>query len=81
MEYKKKMTFRGMIALVMVLTSSSLAQKAGNVDWALHNLDLAGSRYSQMDQINTSNVKSLTPRWLLQHGVIDGVARVAYNGR
>lgn len=74
MEYKSKMTFRGIIALAMVLTSSTLAQKAGNVDWTLHNLDLAGSRYSQMDQINTSNVKSLTPRWLFQHGVIDGVS-------
>jgi glucose dehydrogenase len=27
-----------------------------------------------MDQINTSNVKSLVPRWLFQHGVIDGVS-------
>src|SRR6187397_1541611 len=44
------------------------------VNWALHNLDLAGSRYSAMDQINRSNVKSLTPRWLFQHGVIDGVS-------
>lgn len=44
------------------------------VDWALHNLDLAGTRYSPLDQINRSNVKSLTPRWLFQHGVIDGVS-------
>ena len=27
-----------------------------------------------MTQINTSNVTSLTPRWLFQHGVIDGVS-------
>jgi len=44
------------------------------VNWALHNLDLAGTRYSPLDQINTSNVKSLVPRWLFQHGVIDGVS-------
>ena len=44
------------------------------MNWALHNLDLAGTRYSTLDQINTSNVKSLTPRWLFQHGVIDGVS-------
>src|SRR5207249_3496426 len=42
--------------------------------WTLHNLDLAGSRYSTLDQINRSTVKSLVPRWLFQHGVIDGVS-------
>lgn len=53
------------------------AQRAGaatNVNWALHNLDLAGSRFSTLDQINTTNVKSLTPRWLFQYGIIDGVS-------
>src|SRR5262245_9432308 len=43
-------------------------------DWPLHNLDLAGSRYSPLHQIDRSNVKSLVPRWLFQHGVIDGVS-------
>jgi len=47
---------------------------ATTVDWPLHNLDLAGTRYSTMDQINRSNVKTLVPRWLFQHGVIDGVS-------
>src|SRR3954451_9324434 len=45
-----------------------------NVDWALHNLDLFGSRFSPLDQIKRSNVKTLVPRWLFQHGVIDGVS-------
>src|SRR5204862_1994686 len=44
------------------------------VNWPLHNLDLAGSRYSALDQINRSTVKSPVPRWLFQHGVIDGVS-------
>src|SRR5204863_5846309 len=49
--------------------------KAGqSVNWALHNFDLAGSRYSTLDQINRSNVKTLTPRWLFQTGIIDGVS-------
>jgi glucose dehydrogenase len=48
--------------------------RPATVNWALHNLDLAGTRYSPLDQINRSNVKSLTPRWLFQHGVIDGVS-------
>ena len=50
------------------------AQEDENADWRLHNLDLAGSRFSELDQINTENVASLTPRWLFQHGVIDGVS-------
>ena len=58
--------------------SSRLAAQAPNrpttVNWPLHNLDLSGTRYSPLDQINRSNVKSLTPRWLFQHGVIDGVS-------
>ena len=45
-----------------------------SVNWPLHNLDLAGSRFSPLDQINTSNVSTLTPRWLFQHGIIDGVS-------
>ena len=44
------------------------------VNWPLHNLDLAGTRYSTLDQIDLSNVKTLIPRWLFQHGVIDGVS-------
>jgi quinoprotein glucose dehydrogenase len=47
---------------------------AQTVNWALHSLDISGSRYSTLDQINRSNVKTLTPRWLFQHGVIDGVS-------
>jgi glucose dehydrogenase len=59
------------------LDSSLSAQQAAtgrSVDWPLHNLDLAGSRFSSLDQIKASNVKSLSPRWLFQHGVIDGVS-------
>src|SRR5216117_1328075 len=53
------------------------AQRSGaatTANWSLHNLDLAGRRYSAMDQINPSNVKTLTPRWLFQYGIIDGVS-------
>ena len=52
------------------------AQRAApsSANWTLHNLDLAGTRYSTLDQINTRNVKTLVPRWLFQYGVIDGVS-------
>src|SRR5262249_48121744 len=69
----------GLLALGTVtgpLTSLAAQQRAAatNVNWALHNLDLAGTRFSPLDQINTGNVKSLVPRWLFQYGVIDGVS-------
>jgi PQQ-dependent dehydrogenase (methanol/ethanol family) len=59
-------------ALRTVLAQGTDAKR--NVNWALHNLDLAGTRFSTLDQINASNVKSLVPRWLFQTGVIDGVS-------
>src|SRR5256885_287864 len=65
-------------SLVLVLGSAQATQTVGaagqNTDWPLHNLDLAGSRFSPLDQINTANVRSLAPRWLFQTGVIDGVS-------
>jgi quinohemoprotein ethanol dehydrogenase len=58
-----------------ILTSSAQQPTASRtLDWRLHNLDLAGTRFSPANQINVANVKSLTPRWLFQHGVIDGVS-------
>ena len=50
------------------------ADPAKSADWALHNLDLAGTRFSPLTQINRGNVASLMPRWLFQTGVIDGVS-------
>src|SRR4051812_16194346 len=62
----------GAARLVPSVTAQSRA--ATTINWPLHNLDLAGTRFSTMDQINRSNVKTLSPRWLFQHGVIDGVS-------
>jgi quinohemoprotein ethanol dehydrogenase len=75
MKQRRLVAFMG-IAMVAATASFAPAQRKAvtSVDWPLHNLDLAGSRFSPMDQINTSNVKSLVPRWLFQHGVIDGVS-------
>ena len=64
----------GLFVLTMVLGSPARAQDTRDVDWPLHNLDLYGGRYSPMDQINRDNVATITPRWLFQHGVIDGVS-------
>ena len=69
------------VVAAVFLAGGTLGRQVGaqpaagkTVNWALHNLDLAGSRYSTLDQITTSNVKSLTPRWLFQYGIIDGVS-------
>ena len=59
---------------VMFAVAAVYAQGGRTVNWTLHNLDLAGSRYSPMTEINRTNVKTLVPRWLFQHGVIDGVS-------
>lgn len=66
-----------LIACAVILAAGRLmAQRTESktVNWALHNLDLAGTRFSPLDQINVGNVASLTPRWLFQYGVIDGVS-------
>src|SRR5262245_33536074 len=62
------------VVVAGVAVAAQTRNAPSNVDWPLHSLDLAGSRYSPVDQINRSNVKSLAPRWLFQHGVIDGVS-------
>jgi quinohemoprotein ethanol dehydrogenase len=65
------------ISTVLAFVSGLVAQGPNTgktVNWPLHNLDLAGSRFSTLDQINPSNVTSLTPRFLFQYGVIDGVS-------
>jgi quinohemoprotein ethanol dehydrogenase len=66
-----------LIACAVILAAGRLmAQRTESktVNWVLHNLDLAGTRFSPLDQINVGNVASLTPRWLFQYGVIDGVS-------
>src|SRR5262245_57389114 len=72
--------FAGLAALVGVTLYGPIGLRAQNaatpatVNWPLHNLDLAGGRYSTLTQINRANVTTLVPRWLFQHGVIDGVS-------
>ncbi len=82
MTFARPIALLTMTAALVAMASAGLsprvkAQRPAAVttaNWALHNLDLAGSRYSTLDQINTSNVKMLTPRWLFQYGIIDGVS-------
>ena len=62
------------LTVTVLMAALTVPAHAQNVDWRLHNLDLAASRFSELDQITPENVGALTPRWLFQHGVIDGVS-------
>lgn len=42
---------------------ASATRAVATGDWPLHNLDLANSRYSLLDQINTSNADKLALKW------------------
>jgi len=44
----------------------------GQADWPLHNFDITGSRYSSLDDINTSNVGRLALAW--SFGVASGTS-------
>ena len=67
-------TAGGEVEQVKVASALRPRSSVQNMDWRLHNLDLAGSRYAPSDQITRDNVAELTPKWLFQHGVIDGVS-------
>ena len=51
-----------------------IRSSVADLAWPLHNFDLFGSRFAPTDQITKDNVGTLSPRWLFQHGVIDGVS-------
>ncbi len=45
--------------------------KAANSDranWLIHGRDYSNQRFSPLDQVNTSNVKRLVPKWIYQTG-------------
>src|SRR5262245_58914701 len=54
-------------ALLILATIRGSAQKPGarsaDADWPMFNRDLAGTRFSPLTQINTSNVSKLTQVW------------------
>ena len=51
------------IPLLILLPVSGYSQKAAAGDWPMFNRDLAGTRYSPLTQINTTNVGKLTRAW------------------
>jgi len=57
----RRSTFAALGSLFAVLAygATLLAQASGNANWPLHNLDLAGGRFSSLDRSTTSNVATL----------------------
>src|SRR5271170_2277676 len=56
--------------VILFTISSALAQEAGatHSDWPHYGGTQFSWRYSALDQINTTNVRALTPAWLFQTG-------------
>ncbi len=51
------------ILLTAVTIPIAFAQSQADRDWPMFNRDLAGTRYSPLKQINTTNVAKLTQAW------------------
>src|SRR4051794_32925576 len=54
--------------LVLLLISAFLLH-AGETEWLTYNGNAAGWRYSELNQINTTNIARLSPRWIFQTNV------------
>ena len=68
-------TFAGILICAAALTYSAQQPNAPAIArLAAPQSRPGGNPVFPATQINPSNVKSLTPRWLFQHGVIDGVS-------
>src|SRR5262245_59250555 len=62
------------------LAPATHAQGKGAGDWVSHNFDRHNSRFSPLDQINTSNVSRLTQQWSIRAGAADGKSDAGITG-
>ena len=63
------------LAVIVIMSMSVLAQESRRSDasdWPTYNRDLAGTRYSPLDQINTRTVRSLREVWSYKFHPEDG---------
>ena len=79
------------LALGAALTSSAAEAQAGRDavkpgDWPHYTRDLAGTHFSPLDQINTTNVSGLAPAWSFRvrpeggGGAVTGATPIAVDG-
>ncbi|MEW5978550.1 MAG: PQQ-binding-like beta-propeller repeat protein [Acidobacteriota bacterium] len=64
----------GQAFLLALISSTSLRAAAGQ-DWSVYLGDSASSQYSELQQINTSNVNRLAVAWTYRTGDLEGGAR------
>ena len=48
----------------------------GQANWTQHNLDIRGSRYAELDEINTENVDRLELAWSFEAGAENSITQV-----
>ena len=49
---------------------------SGQTNWPLHNLDIGGSRYADIDEINTSNARRMALAWSFEAGAANSITQV-----
>ena len=59
------------LGCALVIFSSTGAAAASDKEWIIYGGDQANTRYSTLDQVNASNVKSLRVAWAMQLGVLE----------
>src|SRR5688500_18974878 len=58
-----KLIVSGIACAVLVVHFVSAQRRNPDADWPSYNRDLAGTRYSRLTQINTTNVSTLAQAW------------------
>ena len=66
----------GLVFSLLSAATAAFGAETGPGDWSSQNLDLYNGRYSPLDQIETSNVNSLTLRWSFEPGPRDDISQV-----
>jgi quinoprotein glucose dehydrogenase len=60
----------------MAALAAAQAPSPGRSDWPMYNLDLRNSRFSPLDEINTTNVSRLTVKWSAAVGEKENINQV-----
>ena len=55
-----------LIAITVVVSAQSTQRGPAAGDWPLYSRNLAGTRYSPLNEINTGNVANLAPAWSMR---------------
>ena len=64
------------LGLLSMLMFGSVSAQSDTANWPSQNLNIENSRYSTLDQINTSNVEQLNMLWSFEPGLRDDIAQV-----